>query len=158
MKKVILTAKEGQIFTQSFNADGSPKLDKNGNPHGTIRVENEAIIDLSFAYGNAGVKRGQSALVAMTVDAWKKNGHFYKEGMEIKGNVVVTESLEQGLGFKPKMAGSGENAQPCTLDGKQIYRKTEFDATGLVADTLIAHNNVIVGTAVAQAAEKEALN
>lgn len=28
MKKVILTAKEGQIFTQSKNLDGTPKLDK----------------------------------------------------------------------------------------------------------------------------------
>lgn len=158
MKKVILTALAGQIFTQSKNADGTAKLDKNGNPFGTIRVENPAEIDLSFAYGNAGVKRGQSALIAMTVDAWKRNGHFYKEGMEIKGNVVITESLEQGIGFKPKMAGSGENAQPCTLDGKQIYRKTEFDATCELADTLIAHNNVIVGTTVAAKAQADALN
>ena len=158
MKKVILTAKEGQIFTQSKNEDGSPKLDKNGNPFGTIRVENPAEIDLSYAYGNAGVKRGQSALIAMSVEAWEKNGHFYKEGMEIKGNVVVTESLEQGPGFKPKMAGSGENAQPCTLDGKQIYRKTEFDATCKLEDTLIAHNNEIVGTSVVAKAQADALN
>jgi hypothetical protein len=158
MKKVILTALAGQIFAQSKNADGSPKLDKNGKPFGYVRVENPSDIDFSYAYNNGGVKRGQSALIAMTVEAWEKSKQFYKEGMEIKGNVVITESLTEGPGFKPKMAGSGENAQPCTLDGKQIYRKTEFDATCELADTLIAHNNVIVGTSVVAKAQGEALN
>lgn len=158
MKTVILTAKDGQIFTPAVNADGSAKLDKNQKPTGYIRVENPGTIDLEYAY-NGGLRRGQSALIAMSVEGWEKAKHAYKEGMEIKGNVVITESLEKGPGFKPKMAGSGENAQPCLLDGKQIYRKTEFDATCKLEDTLIAHNNVIEGSNVAAKADaNEALN
>lgn len=158
MKKVILTALAGTIFTQVKNEDGSPRLDKNGKPFGYIRVENPSEIDLSFAYNNAGVKRGQSALVAMSVEAWDKNGKFYKEGMEIKGNVVVTESLEKGLGFQAKMAGTGDNAIPCTINGQQIYRKTEFDATGKLEDVLIAHDNGEAISALAKSSSVEALN
>lgn len=164
MKHVILTAIAGQIFTQAKNADGSAKLDKNGNPFGFIRVENPETIDLTYAYGNAGVKRGNSALIAMSLEAWEKNGKFYKEGMEIKGNVVVLETTEfasaeeaKKQGYQPKMAGSGENAQPCLLDGKQIYRRTEFDGTCTKEDVLVRHNNKIEA-AVKIAAKDEALN
>lgn len=164
-KTVILTAKDGQIFTQAFNANGKAKLDKNGKPTGYIRVENPGTIDLEYAY-NGGLRRGQSALIPMSVEGWERSKHAYKEGMEIKGNVVITESVDfanaeeaRKEGFKPKMAGSGENAQPCLLDGKQIYRKTEFDATCKLEDTLIPHNNVIEGSNVAaKAGANEALN
>lgn len=143
MNKVILTAKDGQIFTQSLNLDGTAKLDKNGKPFGYIRVENEATVDFNYAYENGGIRKGQSALIAMTVEAWNKAKPFYKEGMEIPGRVVVIESLEQVPGSKPKMAGKGDDAQPCLLDGAQIYRRTEFDPKGVKEDVLITHNNEI---------------
>jgi hypothetical protein len=151
MNKVILTAKDGQIFKQSLNADGTPKLDKNGKPFGYVRVENQGTLDFSYAYNNGGVRRGQSALIAMTVEAWEKAKNFYKEGMEIPGRVVVLESLTQEAGSKPKMAGSGADAQPCTFDGQQIYRRTEFDAKGVKEDVLIAHNNEIKASVSSEA-------
>lgn len=167
MKKVILTALAGTIFTQVKNEDGSPKLDKNGKPFGYIRVENPSEIDLLFAYNNAGVKRGQSALVAMSVEAWEKNGKFYKEDMEIAGRVKIIESLEKGKGFQEKMAGKGDNTIPCTINGKQIYRITTFVPFGakdkqgnLISDEdiLIAHDNGEAISALAKSSSVEALN
>jgi hypothetical protein len=156
-KSVILTATAlGAIFTQNKNEDGSPRLDKNGKPFGYIRVENPSTIDLAYAYENGGVRKGQSALVSMTVDAWEKAKNFYKEGMEIKGNVRIVESLTGGPGFQAKLAG--KDGVACTLQGQPIYRRTEFDATGLLEDTLIKHDNVIEGSSVAKVDESQALN
>lgn len=151
-RNVIVTAtKEGKVFTQSANADGSPKLDKNGKPFGYIRVENPSTIDMAFAYNTGGVKRGQSALIGMTLEAWDVAKKHIKDGTEIPGNVRVVESLQNGPGFKAKIAGT--NGTPCLLDGQQIYRKTEFDPTGELADELIAHNNEIKGSSVVLSAE-----
>lgn len=155
MKKsmVILTAVNGVIFTLNTE-NGSPKLDKNGKRFGYIRVENPGTIDLAFAYNTGGVKRGQSALIPMTEEAWEKVKHAYSENMEIPGRVRVVESLIAGPGFKAKTAGA--NGTPCLKDGQQIYRKTEFDPTGELADELIAHNNEIKGSNVVAA--EQALN
>lgn len=156
-KSVILTAIAGQIFTQSKNADGTPKKDKNGKEFGFIRVENPATIDLAYVHNNGGVKRGNSALVSMTLEAWDKAKAYYKEGMELPGNVRVVESLVKAHnGFQPKLAGA--NGTPCTLGGKPIYRSTEFDATGTLEDVIIKHDNVIAGSSVKSATENEALN
>lgn len=160
MSKVTITAdKSGKVFTQNLNADGSPKLDKNGKPFGYIRVENPAVASLGFAYNGDNVKRGQSALISMTVEAYEKNKAFYAAGSQHEGRVRVIETTETGLpGFKAKMAGSGENAQPCLLGGAQIYRKTEFDATGKLEDVLVAHDNVIEGSSVKVASKSESIN
>lgn len=153
-KVVIITAhpKTGEIFTQSFNDDGTPKLDKHNKPYGTLRAENPAEADLSFAYGS-GMKRGQSALIPMAVETWEKvskargaDGQLiYRDGAPVKGNVVVLETTDQELAKKeyyaPKMAGSGENAKPCLKGGKQIYRKTVFDGTLKLEDVLVQHDN-----------------
>ncbi len=101
----------------------------------------------------------------MTVEGWEKSKQFYKEGMEIKGNVVVVETTDAELaksrGYQAKMAGSKDNAIACTIGGKQIYRGTEFDATCSKEDTLIAHDNSAAISALAKeavAAGSEALN
>ena len=170
MKKfnVILTALNGVLFTQRFEKDGvTPKLDKNNKPFGFIRVENPSEIDLGYAYNTGGVKRGQSALISMTVEAWEKNKNLkdaegkllYSEGRKIPGRVRVIETTNAEeakiKGFKPKMAGSAENAQPCLLDGAQIFRGTVFVSqaeidrdNSLAEDILVQHNNVIVGSNV----------
>lgn len=160
MKKVILTALNGVLFTPAVDkATGTPKLDKKGQPYGYLRVQNPNEISLGFAYSNGGVKQGNSALVAMTVAAWDKVKSNYKAGMELPGNVRVIESLEKKHnGFKPKMAGSGENAQACTLGGQQIYRTTEFDPTGELSDELIAHDNVIAGSNATVTSSSDAIN
>lgn len=140
MKKVILTvSKLGAIFTLAVDAQGQPKLDKNGKRHGFIRVENPSVVDLGFAYNNGGVKRGASALIAMTEEAWNKSKDAYKPGMEIKGNVVVLESTERKPGFQPKLAGT--NGVQLTFSGQPIYRGTQFDATCTKEDELVAHDN-----------------
>ena len=157
-KAVILTALNSVIFTQVKNEDGSPKLDKNDKPFGYIRVENPSTVDLAYAYENGGVRRGQSALVAMTVEAWEKSKRFYTEGMEIAGNVRIVESLEKGPGFQPKMAGRKDNAIPCTIGGKQIFRSREFDPSGKLEDVLIEHDNFEEISAAAKATVTEALN
>ena len=158
---VILTALLGVIFTQRKNADGSPKLDKKGNPFGYIRVENPSTVDLQYSYENGGVRKGQSALINMTVAGWEKAKSAYKEGMEIKGNVVVIETTDSELaksrGYQAKMAGSKENAIPCTIGGAQIYRGTEFDASCTKEDVLIAHDNGAAISALAKVST-EALN
>lgn len=166
--KVIITANKnnGQIFTPSLNADGSPKLDKNGNPTGYIRVENPSEIDLAYSY-NGGVKRGQSALMPMSVAGWEKvkdlkdaeGKVLYRDGATAKGNVVILETTEAGKpGYKAKMAGSGTDAQPCLLGGAQIYRTTVFDATCKLEDELIQHDNVIVGSTAKADVKSDSIN
>jgi len=44
----------------------------------------------------------------------------------------------QELGAQPKLAGDSQ--VPCTLGGKQIYRKTEWSLDDS-ADVLVAHDN-----------------
>lgn len=149
---VILTALNGLLFTPSKNADGSPKLDKNKEPMGFLRVENPSTIDLRFAYNNGGVKKGASALIPMTVKAWEAAKSAYSNGMELPGRVRIVESLvKEHNGFQAKTAGEG--GTPCTLGGKQIYRSTQFDATGILEDVIITHDNVIVGSNVAKSSE-----
>ncbi len=155
-KHVILTATpEGELFVQRTNDDGSPKLDKNGLPFGSLRVENPSEVNLAFAHNNGGVKRGQSALVSITVEAFEKNKRYYKDGMEIPGNVRIVESLTKELGMTQKFAGDAENGGiACTVKGAPIYRKTEFDPTGLLADVLIPHDNTEEISAAALARNK----
>lgn len=156
MKKVILTANAiGAIFTLALDkATGKPKLDKNGNEHGFIRVENPSKVDLGFAYDNGGVKRGASALIAMTKKAWESSKDAYKVGMEINGNVVVLESTEKQPGFQPKLAGT--NGIQLTIKGQPIYRGTKFDASCTLEDVLVAHDNADAIKAAQEATHKAA--
>ena len=144
---------------QRLEEDGiTPKLDKNGDEYGFIRVENPEVVSLGFAYSGDNVKKGQSALIGMTKKSFEKNAAHYKAESVHPGNVRILETTDSSLkGYQAKMAGSGENAQPCLLGGAQIFRKTEFDATGTLEDVLVAHDNVIVGSSVKTATD-EAVN
>ena len=155
MKNVILTAIAGALFTKSLLEDGSPKLDKNGEEFGFIRVQNPDTIDLSYAYSNGGKKAGHSALIAMTTKAWERSKDAYKAGMEIPGQVVVIESLEKTPGSQVKRAGSGDDAVVCTFKGQPIYRSTVFTSDQAAQSVLIAHDNTEEIKA-AQAIAKEA--
>lgn len=151
---VILTATlAGLIFTKSVDEKGNPKKDKNGKEFGYLRVENKAEVTLAYAHQSGGVKRGQSALVSMTVEAWEKSKQYYKEGMEIPGRVRIVESLVEGPGFQAKTTG-GENPIAVTVGGKQIFRKTEFDPTGELQDELIAHDNGAILSEAAKTAKQ----
>jgi hypothetical protein len=63
----------------------------------------------------------------------------WKEGQEVTGRIVLTESLVQEKGMQPKMAGN--TGVPCTLKGKQIYHKTEFSFDADQPDVLLRHDN-----------------
>ncbi len=147
MKEVVkVTANEqGSIFTKSVDANGVPKLDKNKEQYGYIRVE-QSEIDLNFSYGSGGVKR-RSALIPMSAKAWENVKGYYSVGMEIKGKILNLESLEQKPGFKPKTAG--KDGEVLTSGGKTIFHGTEYtsDLTRQ-DDPTIAHENVIVRTPV----------
>lgn len=144
MNKVIVTAnpQNGQVFTKSEN------LGKDGKQYGFIRVESTSL-DMSGAVARV---KTLSALKTISEDDYNKIANHLKAGTELPGRIRVVETTDveraKKEGFKPKMAGSGENAQPCLLDGAQIYRKTEYDSTGSLADEIIRHNNEIVGTSV----------
>ena len=167
-KSVILTATAlGALFTQNFNEDGSPKLDKNSKPFGYLRVENPSEVTLAFGHNSGGVERGQSALVSMTLEAWEKVKAIYESkqaaakatgqiGQSISGNVRIVESLTKELGMTQKFAGDPEKGGiACTLKGAPIYRKTEFDSTGVIEDILVAHDNVDAISALAKSRTAE---
>jgi hypothetical protein len=141
--------KEGKVFTVNTNADGSVRLGKDGKQYGFIRVESTTV---DFSGALARVKT-QSALKTMSLDDFNKAKDFLTPGRELPGKIVVRESLEQRPGYQAKMAGSGENAQACTLGGAQIYRATEFTSDLNATDELIKHDNVIVGSMIASASE-----
>tara|TARA_Y100001938_G_scaffold138313_1_gene203597 strand:- start:2293 stop:2943 length:651 start_codon:yes stop_codon:yes gene_type:complete len=61
-----------------------------------------------------------------------------KKYKKLPGNIVIQESLE-GEERNLKMAGKTDVV--CCLDGQPIYRTTKYDATGMLEDTFIAHNN-----------------
>lgn len=81
----------GKIFTQTLNADGTPKLDKNDKPYGTIRVIRE---DLSLGFTLDSAKKVRSALKTLTVNVYNGVKDMLKADMLIDNhNIVWKDSL-----------------------------------------------------------------
>jgi hypothetical protein len=99
----------------------------------------------------------RSALKTMLAEDFAKVKGVLTDGTSLPGRIRVIETIDaeeaKKKGYKAKMAGSDANAQPCTIDGNQIFRGTEYDPSGELADELIQHNNVIVGSTVASKSE-----
>ena len=146
--KITANPKTGEVFTP--NAELSKK---DGKQYGFIRLE-QTVVDMST--GVARVKT-ISALKSFLKEDYLKAKDFLTAGRELPGTILRLESLVEAQGFSPKMAGSEENAQPCTLDGKQIYQSTQYSTDVNAVDVLIAHNNKIEGSNKAVKAG-EALN
>ena len=128
--KLTVNPTNGQIFTANEN------LGKDGKVYGFLRFEQQ-IVDFHSSVANVKVI---SALKSMSLEAYEKAKTFLTEGMEIGGNIIITESLKEDVGFKVKRAG-GENSPVCTFNGKPIYRKTEYSDVEGQTHTLISHTN-----------------
>jgi len=139
MNKITITAnpKTGNVFTP--NAEVSKK---DGKRYGFIRLE-QTIVDMSSAVAKV---KTRSALKSISEEDFNKAKGALVAGMQLNGRIRVIESLEQKPGFSAKTAG--KDGVACTLGGKQIYQSTEFDPSGELADELIAHDNIIVGSTV----------
>lgn len=150
--RITINPTTGAIFTQQLMEDNkTPKLDKNGEPFGFIRIE-QTKFDLSFAYQNGGI-RNTSALKAIKLEAWEKAKQHYTPNMEVGGKILVTETIDPtihkegiGTGYQLKRAGKGtdgELGEILTINGTPIYRRTEHVENVELADTLIKHDNVL---------------
>lgn len=141
----------GQVFTQSLDANGAPKMDKNGEETGYIRAE-QSEFDLSFAY-NGGLKT-RSILVPMLKSAALKaiaEGHI-GAGKKIDGQIVREDSTTPFyVGQKPMRAPlrdannkviAGE-FKTITSGGLPVYRNEFFDKSGKKEDVKLASYDVI---------------
>lgn len=145
----------GKVFTQSFEKDGvTPKKDKNGNPYGYIRVEQERI-DLKFAY-DGGIRK-RSSLKAMTVEGWNKAQHLLLPGTMIDGQIIRKDSLTPSYpGHKALQApirdASGKATgefRGITSNGSPVYRTEEFTDDVNASDVLLTYDKVEVNANVA---------
>jgi len=140
--KVTVSAVKGNVFTQSMNANGTPKVDKKGKEHGFIRIESYDI-DLSFSY-DGGVKT-RSALIAMSKEAWEELKMYgFTKGMELPGKIVVKESTTPFSEENPDqhLKIAGETGIVCCLYGEPIYRITYYTADPNEQDEFVQHDNV----------------
>lgn len=139
----------GQVFTQSVDATGKPKLDKNGKEHGFIRVESREL-NLGFAYEKASKVR--STLIAMTKEAYIADADLMKNGTVLPGQIIRQDSLTPWFNGQeplqaPKRDKDGNVIEGefniITSNGMPVYRnevyttqQDAFDAKLDVYDTI----------------------
>lgn len=143
MVTVTKNPKTGEVFTKNEG------LGKDKKQYGYIRLS-EKKIDMSGAVARV---TEISALKSFTEEDFNKVRTILVDGAQLEGRIRIIENTEGGLGFQPKMAGSDKDALPCLSGGKQIFRKTEFDPTGELADELVPHDN---GAEISAAAKAKA--
>lgn len=138
--KLTVNPANGQFFTTNEN------LGKDGKVYGFLRLEQQ-IVDFSSSLANV---KTISALKSMSLEAYEKAQNFLTfynekskevEGITLAGNIIITESLKEDVGFKVKRAGGDENSPVCMFNNKPIYRKTEYSDVEGETHTLIAHTN-----------------
>lgn len=120
---------------------------KDGKQYGYIRVESVKHVN------NGGFLKpvAVSALVPMSEADF--NRAPLTAGQDLGGKIRIIESLTQTPGAKAKLAGDSQI--PCTIGGKQIYRKTEWTMDLSLQDVLLAHDN---GEAIKAAIAKKSAN
>jgi hypothetical protein len=152
MKKVIVTAhpETGVVFTQSKNADGSAKLDKNGKEFGFIRAEQQEL-SLGFAYNRGAIKR-RSALISMTLEAWAKSASMIKHGVELPGKIVRQDSLTPH--FTGQKALATAEGKTITSNGAPVYRNEFYTESANVDDVKLASYDQIEAPVTANKAVK----
>lgn len=145
----------GKVFTQSVNADGSAKLDKNGKPFGFIRVEQKEV-SLGFAY-NRGAIKSRSALISMTTEAWAKSASAIKDGIKADGHIVRHDALEAFYpGQKPMQTAEGKVIT--ANGGAPVYRNELFTEDQLAEDVKLAGVYDIIEETVTAGKSAQALN
>lgn len=148
MVRITANPKTGQVFTQSVNADGTPKTDKNGNQFGYIRIVDEKI-NLNFAYN--GALKSKSALKAMTLAGWEKSQHALKADTMIEGKIVSIDSFEPSFpgqrALQAPVRDENGNAVPdkfrdVTSGGKKVYRSDFYTDNANIVDQLFTYDKV----------------
>lgn len=155
LNKVTVTANPntGLVFNLTRDEQGNPKLDKNGEQHGTIRVEQKTF-NPKYIYLNGGVEV-KSALIGMLAKSFDKVKDFYTPGLQIEGKIRTIETNDVNIhknginsGFQIKKAGSAEDAEILVKNGQPIYRTTRFVSVNSPEfneqDLLVEHDNKIV--------------
>lgn len=148
-KKLKLTANPvtGSVFTQLFDIDNNPRLDKNGAAFGFIRLEEEGKADLNLSYAG-GVRAGKSILLPMSCEGFNKNKAMYPVNTEFDGQIVYTDSLvkedESYRALRVPVTQGSKELRPVTSGGQQVYRKTSFDSTCTLEDTRLVYDKVNV--------------
>ena len=148
--KVKVTAKAGQVFFPNMNEDGKTlKLGKDGKQYGYVRLQQD---ELQFGKGPVTTKE-----VSILQQFEEKAAGLLKEGMELPGNIVITDSLTPFFeGQDPievpirdeKNKETGE-MRVLTSNGKPVYRDYTHDVTGTKQDYKLDYDQVEVGAAVA---------
>lgn len=162
MKTVKITAnKEGQVFTLKLNDDGTPHLDKNGKPHGFIRVE-QRTANLGFAYNKA--IKVRSCLIGMTQEAFNEAKDILTNGSVQSGQIVRKDSLTPFYeGQKPLQAPVRDengkivedNFVTITSGGQPVYRDEFFtDNQEMVDEKLASYDDISAKTKVTAEATK----
>lgn len=147
--KVTANPVTNSVFTLNTNEDGTPKLGKDGNRYGFIRVE-QKVVDLTEALARVSVRSAIKSIAEKSFEAAKD---VLTPGMELTGKIIRKESLTKELGYNEKRAGNAENAPLCTVAGKPIYQTSEYTEDANAMDVLIDHDNLNEIKAF-QAAEK----
>jgi hypothetical protein len=129
--RITVNPSNGQVFT------ANESLGKDGKVYGFIRLEQQ-FVDMTSSVAAVKVR---SALKSISQEAYEKAKNFLTPGMELEGNIIVVESLVKEPGSQVKRAGNGENAPVLVSNGMPIYRRTEYETSTDVADTLIKHTN-----------------
>ena len=146
--KLITNKETNEVFTPN------PSLGKDGKVYGYIMFE-QLVIDLDSRVG--GVKPIK-AIKSFSLEAYEKAKEFLVAGREFTGKIIVIESLTEEPGSKPKRAGDQQNAPFCTLNGRPIYRRTEYTSDLNAENQLIKHDNTAEIKAFQAATKAVALN
>lgn len=82
-----------------------------------------------------------TALIHGNTEELKEDGYF--AGQELKGNIVVEESLEPFNKKNPakSIKKAGDTNVVCTFGGFPIHRRTKYTEKSNVEDILIPHDN-----------------
>lgn len=162
MKTVKITAnpETKQVFTQSVDQTGKPKLDKNGKEHGFIRVESREL-NLGFGYKKASKRR--SALIAMTKEAFLADADLMTNGTVLAGQIIRKDSLTPFYeGQKPLQAPKRDvegnviegEFDVITSNGAPVYREESYTTNQEAFDAKLDVYDVIESNVTAQASTR----
>ena len=115
------------------------RVSKNNPEFGHVRLTQQKV---TFTATGWVKKTNLSTLLHGKVEDLEALG--IQDSSELPGNIVVQESTQPFSESDPDrdLKIAGETGIICaTADGEPIYRKTIYDGTGSMEDTLIAHAN-----------------